>query len=58
MHKKCEKDNKEIINDTINQEGDIHIIIYNEKISKTKKRYRQFHITGKSLYIRFLLMNK
>lgn len=53
------KGNKEIINDTINQEGDIHIIIYNEKmISKTKKRYHQFHITAESLYIRFLLMNK
>lgn len=50
MHKKYEKDNKEIINDTINQEEDIHIIIYNEKmISKTKKRYHQFHITCESL---------
>lgn len=47
MHKKCEKDNKEIINETINQKEDVHIIIYNEKmISKTKKRYGQIHITG------------
>ena len=28
MHKKCQKDNKEIINETINQEEDILINYY------------------------------